>query len=72
MAVSENKRKNNDNYNKKCDYISIRPLKQRAELNRKPPKMAGQRLQGYILQACAERMERDGLPIDQPAADEEK
>ena len=33
---------------------------------------AGQSLQGYILQAIRERMERDGLPIDQPAADEEK
>ena len=71
MAVSENKRKNNDNYNKKCDYISIRPLKERGEQIRQAAKLAGQSLQGYILQACAERMERDGLPIDQPAADEE-
>lgn len=72
MAVSENKRKNNDKYNKKCDYISIRPLKERGEQIRQAAKLAGQSLQGYILQACAERMERDGLPIDQPAADEEK
>lgn len=74
MAISKNKRKNNDNYNKKCDYISIRPLKERGEQIRQAAKLAGQSLQGYILQACAERMERDGLPIDQTAAadDEEK
>ena len=26
MPVSATKRRNNDNYNAKCDYISIRPL----------------------------------------------
>ena len=63
MAVSENKRKNNDNYNKQCDYISIRPLKERGEQIRQAAKLAGQSLQGYILQACSERMQRDGFTL---------
>ena len=72
MPVSEKKRKSLDAYNATCDYISIRPKKDKGEQIRQAAKLAGQSLQGYILQACAERMERDGLPIDQPAADEEK
>ena len=59
MAVSETKRRNNDKYNATCDYISIRPKKERGELIRQAAADAGQSLQGYILQACAERMERD-------------
>lgn len=66
MAVSENKRKNNDNYNKKCDYISIRPLKERGEQIRQAAKLAGQSLQGYILQACAERMDATACPSTSP------
>lgn len=27
MPVSESKRRNNDKYNAKCDYISLRPIK---------------------------------------------
>ena len=71
MPVSEAKRRNNDNYNAKCDYISIRPLKPQGAEIRAAAAAAGQSLQGYILQACAERMARDadaaGLDLtDQP------
>ena len=72
MPIPESKRRNNDAYNAKCDYISLRPQKPIGSAIRAAAKAANQSLQGYVLQACAERMERDGLPIDQPAADEEK
>ena len=69
MPVSEKKRKSLDAYNATCDYISIRPKKDKGEQIRQAAKMAGQRLQGYILQACAERMQRDGFTP--PEAQEE-
>ena len=59
MPVSESKRRNNDNYNAKCDYISIRPLKETGAEIRAAAVAAGQSLQGYILQAVRERMARD-------------
>ena len=58
--VSEKKRITNDRYNKKCDAINIRPLKEQGQKIREAAAAAGQSLQGYILQAVAERMERDG------------
>ncbi len=64
MPVSETKRKNNDKYNEKCDYISIRPIKERGQEIRAASAAAGQSLQGYILQACAERMARDAETED--------
>ena len=69
MPVSEKKRKSLDSYNATCDYISIRPKKDKGEQIRQAAKMAGQSLQGYILQACAERMQRDGFTP--PEAQEE-
>ena len=59
MPVSAAKRRNNDNYNAKCDAITIRPLKPQGAAIRTAAEAAGQSLQGYILQACAERMARD-------------
>lgn len=61
MSVSASKRRNNDNYNAKCDYISIRPLKPQGAAIRAAAADAGQSLQGYILQAVKERMDRDGF-----------
>lgn len=69
MPVSEKKRKSLDAYNATCDYISIRPKKDKGEQIRQAAKMEGQSLQGYILQACAERMQRDGFTP--PEAQEE-
>ena len=60
MPVSAAKRRNNDNYNAKCDAITIRPLKPQGTAIRTAAEAAGQSLQGYILQAVRERMERDG------------
>ena len=70
MPVSEKKRKSLDAYNATCDYISIRPKKDKGEQIRQAAKLAGQSLQGYILQACAERMERDGLIVAKPSPDD--
>lgn len=60
MPVSETRRRNNDNYNAKCDRIVIQPRKERGQEIRAAAATAGQSLQGYILQAIRERMERDG------------
>lgn len=57
--VSAKKRITNDRYNSKCDSINIRPIKAQGQKIREAA-AAGQSLQGYILQAVAERMERDG------------
>jgi hypothetical protein len=59
MPVSEKKRKSNDRYNAKCDYIAVKPLKEKGEKIRQAAADAGMSLQGYILQAVEEKMERD-------------
>lgn len=59
MPVSAAKRRNNDNYNAKCDVIAIKPRKEQGQEIRAAAAAAGQSLQGYILQACRERMERE-------------
>lgn len=59
MPVSETKRRNNDSYNAKCDRIVIQPRKERGTEIRAAAAAAGQSLQGYILQAVRERMERE-------------
>lgn len=60
MPVSATKRRNNDNYNAKCDAITIRPLKATGAAIRAAAAAAGQSLQGYILQAVRARMEQEG------------
>ena len=59
MPVSETKRRNNDSYNAKCDRIVIQPRKERGQEITEAAAAAGQSLQGYILQAIVERMERE-------------
>ncbi|MCM1439684.1 MAG: hypothetical protein NC131_10885 [Roseburia sp.] len=59
MPISETRRRNNDKYNATCDRIVIQPKKERGQEIRAAAAAAGQSLQGYILQAVAERMERD-------------
>lgn len=68
MPIPESKRRNNDAYNAKCDYISLRPQKPIGSAIRAAAKAANQSLQGYVLQACAERMTRDGQPLELPDA----
>ena len=59
MPISEAKKRNNANYTAKCDYINLRPLKPEGAQISQAAADAGQSLQGYILQAVRERMERD-------------
>lgn len=59
MPVSAAKRACNDKYNASCDYISLRPKKEIGQEIRAAAEAAGQSLQGYILQAVRERIERD-------------
>lgn len=72
MAITEKKAISDKRHHEKLDRIVIQPYKAEGEQIRQAAAGAGQSLQGYILQALRERMERDGLPIDQPAADEEE
>lgn len=60
MPIPEAKRRNNDAYNAKCDRIMIQPRKEAGQEIRAAAAAAGQSLQGYILQAVRERMEREG------------
>lgn len=66
MPISEKKRESNDRYIKKCDRILLSPPKERGQAIREAAAAAGQSLQGYILQAIAERMERDSSTPSQP------
>ncbi len=59
MAINPKKRITNDRYNAKCTQINIKPLTQEADAIKKAAADAGQSLQGYILQAVRERMERE-------------
>lgn len=63
MPIPESKRRNNDIYNAKCDRISARPIKPIGNAIRAAAKNAGQSVQAYVLQACAERMTREGQPL---------
>ena len=66
MPVSPRKRQSNAKYNAKCDPIQIRPLKPVSSAIRAAAKAAGQSVQAYVLQACAERMTREGQPLELP------
>lgn len=64
MPVSETKRRNNDKYNATCDRIVIQPKKSIGAEIRAAAAEAGQSLQGWILQACAERIARDDVKTE--------
>lgn len=61
MPISDKKKISNSRYIAKCDSIQIRPPKERGDEIRAAAAAAGQSMQSYILQACAERMARDGF-----------
>lgn len=64
MPVSEKKRHSNDAYNAKCDVIQIRPIKPVGAAIRAAAQASGQSLQSYIVEACADRMRREGQPLE--------
>ena len=57
--ATEAQRRASINYNKRQDNIMIRPGKEEGAEIRKAAANAGQAVQGYILQAIKERMERE-------------
>ena len=59
MAVSEAKRITDARHIAKLDQIKIQPYKEEGQLIREFAAAAGQSVQGYILQAVRERMERE-------------
>ena len=59
MPTSAKKKLSNARYNAKCGRIELRPIAETAGEIRAAAAAAGQSLQGYILQAVRERMERD-------------
>ncbi len=59
MPVSEAKRAAISRYNEKCGRIELRPLKEEAEKIKEAAAAAGKSTQGYILEACAEKMQRE-------------
>lgn len=59
MAVSEAHSRASVKYNKARDNIMIRPTKEDGAEIRQAAAAAGQSVQGYILQACSERMQRE-------------
>ena len=59
MPISEARKRANIEYNKRQDNIMIRPSKEKGAEIRAAAAVAGQSLQAYILQAVAERMERE-------------
>lgn len=59
MAVSEAKRITDARHIAKLDQIKIQPYKEEGQLIRDFAAAAGQSVQGYILQAVRERMDRE-------------
>ena len=55
----EKKKQSNARYNAKCDVINIRPQKETGAEIRAAAAAMGMSLQGWILQACAEKMRHD-------------
>ena len=69
MPISDKKKISNSRYIAKCDSIQIRPPKERGDEIRAAAAAAGQSMQSYILQACAERMTREGQPLEIDSAE---
>ena len=70
MSIPEYKRRGNDKYNAKCDYISLRPIKSVGWAIRAAAKAAEQSLQSYVVEACLDRMKREGQPLEVNTPDE--
>ena len=59
MSVSEAKTITDARHQAKLDQIMLRPYKEEGQLIREFAATAGQSVQGYIVQAVRERMERE-------------
>lgn len=73
MPCTEAQKRGNAAYNRRRDSITIRPSKDDGGAVRAAAAAAGQPVQVYILQACQERMRRDGFtPPAAPDAGDDK
>ncbi len=59
MAYNEKKKESNRRSDEKYSQILLKPYRAEAETIRQSAAAAGQSLQGYILQAVRERMDRE-------------
>jgi uncharacterized protein (DUF1778 family) len=66
MALSSQKAATNAAHIAKLDLIKIQPYKNQGAAIRAAAATAGKSLQGYILEAVAEKMERDGRRMPPP------
>lgn len=60
MAYTDKKRESNKRSDAKYSQILLKPYKADADNIRAAAAAAGQSLQGYILQAVRDRMQKDG------------
>lgn len=60
MAISEAKRITDARHQAKLDQIMVRPYKEEGQRIRAAAAAADQSVQGYILDAVRERMDREG------------
>lgn len=67
MPCTEAQKRGNAAYNRRQDNIMIRPPKDKGGAIRTAAAAAGQSVQAYVIQACFDRMQRDGFTP--PAAD---
>lgn len=73
MPCTEARKRANAAYNRRQDSITIRPSKDKGGAVRAAAAAAGQPVQVYIMQACFERMRRDGFtPPAAPDAGDDK
>ena len=66
MALSPKKAITDKRHHDKLDRLVIQPYKEQGQQIRQAAKEAGQSLQGYVLQACEERMARDAQHNETP------
>lgn len=72
MPCTEAQKRGNAAYNRRQDNIMIRPSKDKGGAIRAAAAAAGQSVQAYVIQACQERMSRDGFTSSAaPAAGDE-
>lgn len=70
---TEAQKRASTNYNRKQDNIMVRPNKEEGSAIRAAAAAAGQSVQGYVLEAIREKMEREragGVPAGSPAAED--
>lgn len=73
MPCTEARKRANAAYNRRQDNIMIRPPKDKGGAIRTAAAAAGQSVQAYVIQACFERMQRDGFtPPAAPDAGDDK